>query len=48
MPEYIYHTVPKEMIGDKLISLNALGKIYPHLYEKYTKSIMTTLRDRNC
>ena len=37
MPEYIYHAVPKEMIGDKLISLHALGKIYPHLYEKYTK-----------
>ncbi|MEC0276153.1 group-specific protein [Peribacillus frigoritolerans] len=37
MPEYIYHMVPKEMIGDKLISLNDLDKIYPHLYEKYTK-----------
>ncbi|MBT2618682.1 MULTISPECIES: group-specific protein [unclassified Bacillus (in: firmicutes)] len=37
MQEYIYHMVPKEMIGDKLIPLNALGKISPHLYEKYTK-----------
>lgn len=37
MQEFIYHKVPEEMIGDKLIPLNSLGRIYPHLYEKYTK-----------
>lgn len=37
MQEYIYHMVPKEMIGDKLIPLNALSEISPHLYKKYTK-----------
>ena len=37
MQKYIYHGVPKEMIGDKLIPLNSLGKTYPHLYERYLK-----------
>ena len=29
--------VPKELIGDNLIPLNSLKKIYPHLYDEYTK-----------
>ena len=37
MQKYIYHGVPIEMIGDKLIPLNSLGKTYPHLYERYSK-----------
>lgn len=37
MQEYIYHMVPKEMIGDKLIPLSTLSKISPHLFKKYTK-----------
>lgn len=37
MQEYIYHMVPKEMIGDKLIPLSALGEISPHLFKQYTK-----------
>ena len=37
MQKYIYHAVPNEMTGDKLIPLNSLGKIYPHLYQEYSK-----------
>lgn len=37
MQEFIYHKVPEEMMGDKLIPLNSLGITYPHLYEEYTK-----------
>ncbi|MGM9951612.1 MAG: group-specific protein [Lysinibacillus sp.] len=37
MQQYVYHMVPAEMIGDKLIPLNALGKVHPHLYEKYSE-----------
>ncbi|MFJ7637873.1 MULTISPECIES: group-specific protein [unclassified Peribacillus] len=40
MQEYIYHMVPKEMIGDKLIPLHALGKTFPHLYEKYRRKYL--------
>jgi len=29
MQEYIYHMVPKELIGHKLIPLNSLKKTYP-------------------
>lgn len=37
MQQYVYHMVPAEMKGEKLIPLNSLAKIHPHLYEKYTK-----------
>lgn len=37
MSQYVYHMVPKDMQGERLIPLNALGKTYPHLYEQYTK-----------
>lgn len=35
MGEFVYHMVPKEMIGTKLIPLNSLKNPYPHLYKKY-------------
>lgn len=35
MGEFVYHMVPKEMIGTKLIPLNSLKNPYPHLYDKY-------------
>ncbi|MFL0507073.1 group-specific protein [Ureibacillus sp. 179-F W5.1 NHS] len=37
MSQYVYHMVPKDMQGDRLIPLNVLGTTYPHLYEQYTK-----------
>jgi len=37
MQEFLYHMVPKELIGDKLIPLNSLKKTYPNLYDEYTK-----------
>lgn len=37
MQGYIYHMVPKELMGNKLIPLNSLKKNYPDLYENYTK-----------
>jgi hypothetical protein len=37
MQRFVYHMVPEEMIGEKLLPLNALGKIHPPLYEKYTE-----------
>ncbi|PFP29363.1 group-specific protein [Bacillus sp. AFS073361] len=36
MRQYVYHMVPSEMKGDKLIPLNSLEIHYPQLYEKYT------------
>lgn len=37
MQGYIYHMVPKELMGNKLIPLNSLKKNNPNLYENYTK-----------
>lgn len=37
MSQYVYHMLPKDMQGDRLVPLNTLGKTYPHLYEQYTK-----------
>ena len=37
MQRFVYHMVPAEMIGEKLIPLNSLGKVHPHLYEKYAE-----------
>lgn len=37
MQEFIYHMVPADMRGDKLISLNSLETAHPELYEKYSK-----------
>jgi len=37
MGNFIYHMVPQEMVGDKLIPLNSFKQAYPHLYERYTK-----------
>jgi hypothetical protein len=37
MQQYVYHMVPSEMKGDKLIPLNSLKNPYPELYEKYTR-----------
>ena len=37
MQEFLYHMVPKELIGDKLIPLNSIKKTYPNLYDEYTK-----------
>ena len=37
MHHFVYHMVPTEMIGEKLIPLNSLGKVHPSLYEKYTE-----------
>ena len=37
MQQFVYHMVPAEMIGEKLIPLNTLKGIHPHLYEKYTE-----------
>ncbi|SFC67401.1 hypothetical protein SAMN05443252_105199 [Bacillus sp. OV322] len=48
MQQYVYHMVPNEMEGEKLIPLNFLKNPYPQLYEKYIKNILTTLRDPNC
>lgn len=46
MSQYVYHMVPKDMQGDRLIPLNVLGTTYPHLYEQYTKNILTILTDQ--
>lgn len=40
MQEFIYHMVPNQMVGDKLIPLNSLKTTYPYLYEKYTKKYL--------
>lgn len=37
MGNFIYHMVPQEMLGDKLLPLNSLKQAYPHLYDRYTK-----------
>ena len=37
MQQFVYHIVPAEMIGEKLIPLNSLGKVHPPLYEKYAE-----------
>ena len=37
MQGFIYHMVPNQMVGDKLIPLNLLKTTYPYLYENYTK-----------
>ncbi|MEH7335989.1 group-specific protein [Neobacillus drentensis] len=37
MQQYVYHMVPNELEGGKLIPLNSLKNPYPQLYEKYTK-----------
>ncbi len=37
MQQYVYHMVPSEMKGDKLIPLNSLKNTYAQLYEKYTE-----------
>ena len=37
MQQFVYHMVPSEMLGEKLIPLNFLAKIHPQLYEKYTQ-----------
>jgi len=40
MQGFIYHMVPNQMVGDKLIPLNSLKTTYPDLYEKYTKKYL--------
>ncbi|MGG4470614.1 group-specific protein [Paenibacillus alvei] len=40
MQEFIYHMVPNQMVGDKLIPLNSLKTTYPDLYENYTKKYL--------
>ncbi|MFE8700805.1 group-specific protein [Cytobacillus sp. FJAT-54145] len=37
MKQYVYHMVPSQMKGDKLIPLNSMEESYPELYEKYTE-----------
>lgn len=37
MQRYVYHMVPREMVGLELMPLNRLGVLYPHLYERYSK-----------
>lgn len=31
MQRYVYHMVPREMVGQELMPLNRLGAMYPHL-----------------
>ena len=35
--DYVYHMVPKKMIGEVLIPLNEIQLIYPELYNTYSK-----------
>lgn len=37
MESFVYHMVPKELKGDKLIPLNSLKEAHPNLYIKYSK-----------
>lgn len=37
MQSYVYHMVPREMVGQELMPLNRLGAMYPDLYERYAK-----------
>lgn len=40
MQGFIYHMVPNQMVGDKLIPLNSLKTTHPDLYEKYTEKYL--------
>ncbi|WP_218839244.1 group-specific protein [Evansella halocellulosilytica] len=40
MMAYVYHRVPADMTGQKLLPLNELKKSQPELYDKYTKKYM--------
>lgn len=37
MQRYLYHMVPREMVGQELMPLHQLREMSPHLYERYTK-----------
>lgn len=37
MQQFVYHMVPAEMIGEKLIPLNAFKEVHPRLHGQYTK-----------
>ncbi|KPN97111.1 hypothetical protein [Lysinibacillus sp. ZYM-1] len=37
MQEYIYHMVPRVMVGQELMPLNKLREMFPQLYERYAK-----------
>lgn len=48
MQRYVYHMVPREMVGHELMPLNRLGALFPHLYERYSKKYFDhPERDRN-
>jgi len=40
MKKFVYHMIPNQMVGDKLIPLNSLKGIYPDLYDKYSKKYL--------
>ncbi|MGD6857643.1 group-specific protein [Bacillus infantis] len=40
MQGFIYHMVPNQMGGDKLVPLNSLKITHPDLYEKYTEKYL--------
>ncbi len=48
MQSYVYHMVPREMVGQELMPLNRLGgAMYPDLYEAMRKNILIIQRDRS-
>ncbi len=40
MQNYIYHMVPNDMKGSKLIPLNSLKEKHPNLYHRYTQKYL--------